>query len=76
MEPEKSGRSVWHFIKIRIAAPLFFLIQNQKAMHTCLLKLFLLLDHFLAVKMYHFIVLGFFFLTSVFIPKFIGPLVG
>ena len=74
MEQEKSGRSVWHFIKIRIAAPLLFFIQKLKAMHTCLLKLFLLLDHFLAVKMYHFIV--FFFLTSVFILKFIGPLVG
>lgn len=32
-------------------------------MHICLLKLFLLLDHFLAAKMYHVIVLFFFNLS-------------
>ena len=59
IEQEKSGRSILHFIKIKISAPLFF-IQKQKAMHIYMLKLFLLLDHFLAAKMYHFIVLFFF----------------
>jgi len=62
-EQEKSGRSILHFIKIKISAPLFF-IQKQKAMHICLLKLFLLLDHFLAAKMHHFIVLFFFNLSD------------